>query len=715
MCGRLVVGVRRCLGSVAPLIALLVSGTLSACATIPKHEYGVNSLTVSGMQQLDEVALKACLATQARERIGVAGDAECGVPPFDSQRLGIELWAWPWTEWPTYDETVWNRDVLRVARWYKARGYYAARVTKVSQTPNDADHEIDLALTVEENEPVLVESIELHGLETLDQRTKREVERAVQLRKGEPFDEAIYDESKRAIADALREHAYALADATGSVRVDPEHRKAAVSFTLMPGNRYRFGKISVEGQGTLPVAPIFGAAEIDEGAPFSVSAIDDAKRAIYELGPFASVEVIEQPHKETGRVDILIKVVPGRRLRTAIGAGLQVGTDPTLTPTDAPSDSLDLWDVHLLGRIEHRNFLGGMRRISIEDRPRVLFDKSFPDAASPHLGNLLILDFKQPAFIEPRTTFGITTRWDRGRDPYTYVLRSDLLGGMGPERTFFNGQLRISATINLNLFLPDEPNNQISTVGHIHYPKYYATYMQYAFVLDLRDQPREPRRGTYFSLNVQHAGYFLPSDWDYIRVIPDARAYYPLPYGMVLAGRVRLGYMEITDSRIPVDKATDTLGIQQRLRDLGPLRQRLRGGGNNSVRGYDPNTLGDINAIGNIVDSGGLRQWEASIELRAPLIADFGAVLFVDVGDVTAQKVFRFEDLQTSFGIGLRYRTIIGPVRLDFGFAPGPLQTIGSDTRTRCSLDDSGTCHPFPESRLLGTRGALHFTIGEAY
>jgi outer membrane protein assembly factor BamA len=693
---------------------------VSGCASIPKHDAGVSKLDVTGMHQLDEAALKVCLATQARERagltLGVAGDAECGVPPFDATRVPVNLWTWPWTEWPLYDETVWNRDIARVARWYRARGYYDARVTAVSQTPHPDKRTIDLALTVEEKQPVRIALIDLVGTDATDRGTRAALQAALLLHVGDRFDEALHDDTKRALVDALRERAYALGAVEGAVSVDAAKHSATIQYHIVAGRRFRFGEVTVEGQEELPVRPMLAAAKIEEGAPFSVSVLEDAKRAIYELGPFASVEFNEHPRSDQARVDIQIKVVPGRQFRTAVGAGMQVGTDPTLTPTDAPSDSLNLWDLHLLGRIEHRNFLGGMRRITIEDRPRVLFSSAFPRADTPHVGNLLILDFRQPSFFEARTSFTATVRWDRGPDPYTYVLRDDFLAGMGPERTFFGGKLRASATVNVNLFVP-QSKDQITT-ARVNYPQYHATYMQYAVALDLRDQPREPRSGTYFSLAVQHAGYLpiFPSEWDYVRITPDVRGYVPLPFGMVLAGRVRIGIMEITNSSIKVS-ADDTFGIQQRLRDLGPLRQRLRGGGNNSVRGYRPNTLGDITEIGEVVDSGGLRQWEASVELRTPITASFGTVLFIDLGDVTRQKVFRLYAPQTSFGFGLRYRTIIGPVRLDLGFAPDALQVFGSKPRDRQAYDALNALEPYPESHLPLTslRGAVHFTIGEAY
>jgi outer membrane protein assembly factor BamA len=711
---------------------------LTGCATIQRNSYGVRSLNIQGTTQMDEEAIKVCLTTQARERtgflLGPTVAPECNVAPFDATRLPVALWSWPWTEWPIYDEAVFDRDISRINRWYRARGFYNERVVSVTRTPDDAQHKIDLTVEVEEGEPILTEQIDIEGIQTLDEKLHRRVEHAVQLKISERFDETGYDDSKRAIADVLRDAAYAQANVEGKVLIDAKRRRAKVSFDVQLGRRFRFGNVTVEGQGTLPKTPIRGAAQIEHGAPYSLSTLADAKRAIYELGPFASVDLEERPRPEDGEIDILIKVVPGRLTRFSVGLGMQAGVDPTLTPVDTPGYSENVWDLHLLAKVEHRNFLGGMRRVSIEERPRLIFKGPFPTTmpGGTELGNLLIFQFKQPAFIEPRTTLSATVRFDRGPDPYGGdYSRSDFLAGLGPERSFFNGKLRLAATINLNVFVPTvKPTyGEGTTPGDAgmpvvvqanYYPNYFATYMQYTAVVDLRNDPREPRRGAYFGLTVQTSGYFLPSDWDYVRITPDLRGYIPLPLGMVLAGRAHFGYMGITSSRIQVP-AGDPFGYVERLRDLGPLRQRLRGGGSNSVRGYLPNTLGDVFQLGDRLDSGGLGQWEASLELRAPITASFGTVLFADVGDVSADKnnLYRFAYPQTTLGFGLRYKTLIGPIRIDAGFAPPGLQVVGgaaNDHRSRVAYNDQGQLLAgFPQSLFLGVPGALSFTVGEAF
>ncbi|HEX2676800.1 MAG TPA: BamA/TamA family outer membrane protein [Polyangiales bacterium] len=698
------------------LVALcaLCGCCVASCASeIPKGRYGVESLKLQGVEKLDAEAIKSCLATEERPRLrlmfGPSEEPRCGVPPFDAARLPISFWAWPWTDWPLYDPTIFERDQSRIERWYQARGYYDAAVTRVATDKDEDGREISLTLTVEEGDPVRVSQIDVRGLDALDSATAERVRSKVRLVIGEPFDEATYDSSKRALLDAVREASYAKAKVEGHVLIDPTTKSASVAFMIALGPACKFGKLRVSGQENMPARTIWAAADIREGQPFSRTALDDAKRAIYALGPFASVELEEKPRENEAVVDVLIKVVPGRLLRFAIGGGTQIGSDWGVNGDDGTNDPFRLWDVHLLAKVEHRNFLGGMRRISVEDRPRLIFDEPFPSAPSPTLGNLLIVDFRQPAFAEPRTTLLVNMRWDRGPDPFGGKFsRSDLVAGFGPERKFLHGRLTLTSTLNVNLFIPDERNKP--------YPDYTVTYFQHSAVLELRNDPRNPRRGAYFAASFQHAGYFLPSDWDYLRFAPEARGYVPLPFGIVLASRLRVGLLAITDSDIVATNLNDPDGYLQRLRDLGPLRQRLRGGGHNSVRGYEANTLGDVVQIGKRLDSGGIRQWEVSTELRIPITSSFGTVLFVDLGDVTEQKAFRLDAPQTTFGFGIRYHTIVGPLRLDAGFAPRSLQTIGGDPRTRERIDpNTHTVSDFPESHIFGTGGAIHFTIGEAF
>lgn len=704
--------------------AVFIQALAGCAASIPKGSYGVSSVEIRGAEPLDEAAIKACLATHEREKFEIVLGSEpspsCGVPPFDATRLPIEFWAWPWTDWPLFNETAFERDQERIERWFRARGYYDARVEGVTLLRDEEARELELTLRVRKGEPVLIVRITLDGIDELDPELQQQLREAIELERGAPFDEAFYDRTKRALVDVLQEASYARAAVLGSADIDPAQRLARVGFTVVPGPPSRFGQVSVVGNAELPERPIRAAAGIEPGSPFSLSALRDARYAIFALGPFASVDIDHRPRPGSSAVDVIIRVAPARMVRFGVGVGISSGGLYALEATDTSVDTTFQWDLHLLGKFEHRNFLGGMRNLRIEDRPRLIFNDPFPDASRSDLGNLLTMQLRQPAFIEARTALVARARWDLGPDPYGgRFLRHDVAVGLGPERLFFEGKLRLSSTINTELFLPKEELKP--------YPEFQVTYLHYLAQLDLRDDPRRTRRGSYFAVGLQHAGYFLPSDWDYVRITQDSRGYVPLPGGLVLAGRLRLGWMQITDTTISVPEAgasTDEEAVTRRrfLQDLaqvGPLRHRLRGGGQHSVRGYAPNMLGDVISIDDRLISGGLRQWEASIELRVPITESFGAVLFTDAGDVSRPHCdenaddcdadFRFDVPQTSFGLGLRYHTIVGPLRFDAAIAPEALQHFGQDERIRENVKESELFG------IDGVRGAVSFTIGESF
>lgn len=696
----------------ATVVAILALG----CAeSVPRGAYEVNSLEIRGTERVDPENIAACLATHPRERWGFVlfgeGVPRCGVPPFQTSGVAVEPWVWPWTDRSVFSAPAFHRDLSRIERFYRARGYYEARVVASDVVRDAEDREVDITITVSEGAPVLIVRIRIEGLERVPEDLVEEVRDAVTLELGAPFDEALYDATRRRILDVLYEGSYAKATVTGRVAIDPHQRIARVELTVEPGPPCRFGRVRVEGHGALPVRPILGAAQIEADAPFRLSTLNDAQRAIYELGPFASVEIERLPRQDAPVVDLVIRVVPARAFRFAVGVGMEAGGINAQDQSETAGDSFAQWDVHLLGRIEHRNFLGDMRRLRVEDRPRLIFDDPFPKTGSSNPGNLLLTELRQPAFIESRTTLVARTRWDRGPDPFGgKFLRHDVGLGAGPERRFLGGKLLLGSSINLDLFMPDNADP---------YPNYNLAYFRHRAALDLRDNPRRPRSGAYFTLVGMHAGYFLPSAWDLVRITQDNRAYVPLPFGVVLAARARFGLMHVAGTSIdvppfaPADDSTAAADVMRTrillvddLARFGPVQHRLRGGGQNSVRGYAPNTLGDVQIISDgRVDrllSGGLRQWEGSLELRIPITESLGTALFLDAGDVSRSTSWRFDRPQTSFGAGVRYHTLVGPLRLDAAIAPKELQVVGTDDRLRTGVQEV-------DGFLVS------FTIGEAF
>jgi outer membrane translocation and assembly module TamA len=670
------------------------------CSSIERGRYAVTRLELDGMRQMQPQSLRECLLTRERERLTIrlgAATATCSEPPFSSAPPEVKLWSWGWADYPTFNRSVLDQDVARILRWYRARGFYEASVRDVAVDPPAAAQGkpcpsspclAHVRVEIDEGEPIRVHGVELEGLEPLPPALQRTLREAVTLSPGDRFDEFDYDNAKRALKDSLRAGSFADARVEGKVEVDAELRRARVSFQLTPGPPYAFGSTTIVGQGSLPVAPIRFAAGLRPGEPYHPTRVEEVRVEVLALGAFSSVEVREKPDRERRQIDLTLAVTPRPTDALRLGVGVTSGASHRSETGDL--ESVPQWDVHLFGSYERRHILGTLGSLRIEDHPRLIFGDVFPRVVEPSLGNILSLYLHEPGIIESRTDLFSETTWDYGPDPFLGFSRSDISVRVGVRRGFFVRHLLATASAQQDvLVVPDEADN-VTSDGSPTPSSYRYGFLQQDMKLDLRDQATQPRSGAYFALNSTEALRSPLSDWTSLRLLPDTRVYMPLPFSSTLALRLTLGALIIFDANEGLDDLS---------RRLGPSSYRLRGGGANSVRGFLPGELG-------AGSQGGLRRWESMLEWRVRFGQFLTTVAFVDVGDVNDEEVFRFDHLNTSVGLGLRYFTVIGPLRLDLGFRIPDWQRLGpGDT-----VEEGASTLPFTD-----IAGALHLTIGDSF
>lgn len=747
----------------APCLALCL---LSACASIPKERFGIERLRFEGMRELSQDALRPCLVTEHRDKVtlglGALASPNCGEPPFDKPRWSARLFSLPWTEWPVYDEAVLKLDLDRIERWYQARGFYGVRVLDTRIAPeaarvSDACHEkdctVDITVRIEEGKPVHIRKLALTLSGDLPTELREDVKRAITLEKGDIFDEALYDVAREELARVLREAGYARAQVAGDVVINRGLLVADIELTVTPGPLCRFGEVRITSKGKIPEGPIRAATLLRAGQLYQESALEDAQRSIYSMGAFSAVTVRgELKESEGPEIPVVIELEPRRESQILVGAGIQAGNVSTGVAAEE-GISVPQWDVHLLGSYENRNFFGGLRRFRIEERPRMLFTGPFPQVPdnSPHFGNTISANFSQPGVIDPRTSLVLEARWDNGPDPFLLFFRNEVGLAIGLERGFLKQRLNGRIALHQEIMqvakrqpITDDVKRRLeegwnkeamgdpdamppvpaptmpfevygrSAALYDEVKSYRLPFIEQRVSLDLRDDPINPRQGGYFRLSAHEAVRLWDPSWNYIRLTPDLRGYAPLPLGMVLAARFAIGWMHVFDSSPKLDDQARILGAQT---------YRLRGGGANSNRGFLPGDLGDGR-------TGGTHRWEASLELRIPLSKNFSIVGFGDMGDVNAgfdlvrtfdpatgevmvmrvkhQQGFRFDHLNTAVGGGLRYRTVIGPIRLDVGYRPKSLAGKELD-------DERLRRQDIQERQFSKFRGAVHITIGESF
>ena len=679
-------------GPVAVLLAAL------GCAGVEKGQYGVDALELEGVEQMSDRAIERCLLTVERGDFGIPlglSASECNAPPFDSSAPQLTLWSWPWTDWPTLNLAVLEVDRQRIERWYRARGFYDARVVAVRYDPPEAGASepvvpagrcdpqreqctVRITIAIEEGTPLRFGTLAVEGLEGLPAGVRERVAAAELPQPGERFDEHDYDRGKTALADQLAEASYAGATVAGEVRLDHQARLAHVRYRVTPGLAYRFGEVRVAGNAALPEAPIRAAAGIERGQPYRQSALREVQQEVYAMGAFSAVEVERELDPATRRAHLRVKVTPLPYDAFRVGVGITSGV---LQRTETGQvESAPLWDVHLLGRYERRHVFGTLGKLRIEDRPRLIFQDPFPETPEPALGNLLRVRLNQPGLLEARTDLIFEGQWDYGPEPFLGFFRHDVVLRAGAKRAFLRRTLFATLALQHDRFIV--PSGQLTSTEEPAPTSYVYSFVEQDLRLDLRDDDVQPRSGVYLGLLASQSLRFPGSDWTLFRLLPEARGYVPLPLHIVLAARFAVAGVFITDANPALEPLTTE--------ELGPTSYRLRGGGAQSNRGFVAGQLG-------AGPEGGLRRWESSLELRIRLGQSFGVVGFFDLGDVNRGKRMRFDEPNPSAGFGLRYLTIVGAIRFDVGFRLGDVEADAD------------------ELLLFSQPGAMHLTIGEAF
>jgi outer membrane protein insertion porin family/translocation and assembly module TamA len=335
-------------------IALAAAAAVAAgadCAKLPEGRTAIDAVSVRGTEHVAESDVQDQIATTAS-------------PKFLGLFRGVY-------DYEIFDPTTLQRDLARVERYYRAKGYYGAHARAGRSLATSNGH-VRVEIVVEEGEPVLAQEVTVVGLDGLPEGASRAALAAARraVRRGRPFDEDRFTEGEARIQKELTDRGYAWAKVSSEAWVDVVHHAARARYTVDAGPTATFGAIAFEGLDTkdgraLPRDQLLRTIEIERGEPYSTKAIDAASQALLDLGIFASVDIEpalgERPAGAAGarpEVPLTVRLELGRLREIRLGGGVEL--DPIKT------------DLHGLAGWRDRNFLGGLRDFSIEARPGVV-------------------------------------------------------------------------------------------------------------------------------------------------------------------------------------------------------------------------------------------------------------------------------------------------------------------------------------------------------
>ena len=171
------------------------------------------------------------------------------------------------------------------------------------------------------------------------------------------------------------------------------------------------------------------------------------------------------------------------------------------------------------------------------------------------------------------------------------------------------------------------------------------------FIIDLRDDSFNPKRGSLYSGSAELASSLIGSEVNYLKLVGQGSYYFPVLRRNTFAVNGRAGWAN------PFAETPEV-----------PIQKRFFLGGRTTVRGFKEDEVGPVGPDG--APTGGEYMVNGNAELRIPLKYGFSLALFLDAGSVWFQAGLPGTgfDLRESAGVGLRYRTPIGPISLEYGW-----------------------------------------------
>ena len=430
--------------------------------------------------------------------------------------------------------------------------------------------------------------------------------------------------------EAWRGEGHAKAAVTGEAIV-ADHRAATLSaeVRLTPGPRLRFGPVAVEGHERMREARVRKIAGLPEGQVFSPAEVTRAAERLRRTGTFRSVTITEAEQITTpDLLGMTVTVVEERPRRLSFGAEV------------SSLDGLDLTAAWM-----HRNLLGGAERLRVEGAISQI------GAQANGMDYRLGLTIDRPATITPDTTLRFAAEVKREDEPDFFADSLNL--GIGFAHVFsedLTGRIDLSYRLSDGSFFSEAGR----PIGRFNFRN---LSLPIGLTWDLRNDRADPSRGVYLEAEVKPFLGF-GSTGSGLRATADLRGYYGFGAEdrVVLAGRVQVGAV-----------FGPTL-VQTPRDDL------FLSGGGGTVRGQPYQSLGirfsrdAANRIG-VADSfqiGGNRFLAASLEARVKATETIGVVGFVDAGRIDLDSFFDpMGEWHAGAGLGIRYATGVGPIRLD--------------------------------------------------
>ncbi len=507
-----------------------------------------------------------------------------------------------------------KEDLLAVENLYRENGYGQIKIDEPLIILSADGKRANIKININEGPLVLIQEVTFQGQEFI---SEGELYQKISSRKETPFIYSLVKEDELVLQQYYDSRGFP--DARISSRITLDNAFAKIDFQITEGKKKKVGKITIAGNDLTRTKIIKRELLFQPGEDLSRDSLLRSQSALYRLGLFKKVSIDRIPSQEAGEENINVNLEEADNIHVSYGGGFD--------NQSGPRGYVEVSNTNFFG---YNRFVSLLLRASEDDRrvqvilkePR-LFTRKLDTLFSSYLKRVEKESYTERTVA---TTFQIEKKWTPKLTSYfNYKYENIELSDL---------------QISLSELREEDPKLQdikLSSVG-------------FDLIRDARDDPFNPKKGTYSSMDWRVYSTAIASEADFVKAYLQGSHFKDLGKDIVLASSIRLGAS---------DAFSDT--------EVVPLSRRFFAGGDSTLRGFERDEVGPKDPFtGEPI--GGEAVFLINEELRFTLFANLMGVLFYDAGNVyfSLEDLDPF-DLRHVVGVGLRVKTPIGPLRFEYG------------------------------------------------
>ena len=620
---------------------------------------------------------------------------------FDQESLRSRMQVQPVARFLThgrFSNALLASDINGLQELYRANGFRQIQIkSHVQDNYGGKEKQLAISVQVVEGPQTLVGDLKIVGNRKMPEDQIRSL---ISVAPGQPYSDYNLAEARDQILNYYFNNGFP--NASFEVSTQPVAGVADridVTFTIQEGEQFFVDQVLVSGLVHTRPYVVQRKLRVTPGSPLSQEDMLDTQASLYDLGIFSQVDTaVQNPNGADPSKNVLVDIHEAKRYTFNYGLGLEVQTGQPDTSANVPQGKTGA-SPRVSFEVTRLNFRGLDHTITFKG----------------HLGRLqqrALVSYNAPGWLDnDKLTLSFTGFYDNTLDITTFTSKrlegaaqvhhcigslQQCAGRPPSEMVYGFTYRRVQAS---NLVISQNLIPLLSQPTRVGMPGF-------TYIRDRRDSPLDSTKGNYTTVDAGVAASYFGSEADFSRILVQNSTYYlfgkhrPQAKRFVLARSTRVGVQTPFGNTVILEpaellKASSTV-------NLIPLPERLLSGGGNSHRGFGLNQAGPRD-LRTGFPVGGSALFLNQLELRLPPAElpfvgnNISFALFHDVGNVFARtsdmvdNLFRwrqknselclheqtytqcdFNYISHAIGVGVHYKTPIGPIRLDFGYNLNP-------------------------------------------